>query len=419
MFYGAANVLSNAYLSVFVRNHPDMRVEPPPVESSRASSSASVTTERTPLITPLAALEEETEKANRLAAHISSRGLTFGYLSALIMQCCALGSIYFIGIHNPIALQVPIFLATAWWAAFFFPTVPFWLKPRPGPPLATSSSRRGGRVRKVFRYIGFGWKQIWETIKEVGRLREVRIYLFSWFLLSDGVITMSALAIIYAKTSLELSPAGLALISATALIQNALGAWLWPGFIARKLGLSVVGMMKLLISLMACLPGYAMLGLVWPGIVETLGWGALTNAWELYTLAAVFGFLAGGVNVYGRAIYSELIPNGKESTFFSVPFPPASWLFGNICLLFLVVCSYRQGIQCYWSCLDGSHHLLHRQHPSRFHACRRHVCLCHPRHTTPRPHTRKTRSRRSGNNLPLVVGRRDGRRRRNCGACTG
>lgn len=61
-----------------------------------------------------------------------------------------------------------------------------------------------------------------------------------------------------------------------------------------------------------------MIGLIWPGIVDTMGWGALTNAWELYGLAAVFGFLAGGVNVYGRAIFSELIPSGKESTFFSV-----------------------------------------------------------------------------------------------------
>ena len=113
---------------------------------------------------------------------------------------------------------------------------------------------------------------------------------------------------------------GLALISATALIMNALGAFLWPGFIASKLQLSVVGMMKLLLWLMACLPGYAIVGLVWPGIVDTLGWGALTNAWELYSLAAVFGFVAGGVNVYGRAIFSELIPSGKESTFFSVPF---------------------------------------------------------------------------------------------------
>lgn len=206
-------------------------------------------------------------------------------------------------------------LAVIWWAVFFFPTVPFWLKPRPGPPLASSGR---GRLRKVARYIGFGWKQIWETIKEIGRLREVRIYLFSWFLLSDGVITMSALAIIYAKTSLELTPAGLALISATALIMNALGAWLWPSFIAAKLKLQVISMMKLLICLMACLPGYAVLGIIWPGIVDTLGFGALTNSWELYSMAVIFGFVAGGVNAYGRAIYSELIPSGKESSFFSV-----------------------------------------------------------------------------------------------------
>ena len=324
MFYGAGNVLCNAYLPLFVRNHPEMHVKPA-IESSRASSSAS-TTESTPLLPTLNQLEEEAEKANRLAAHISSRGMTFGYTSALILQASALGTIYFLGVDNPIALKIPIFLAATWWAAFMFPTVPFWLKPRPGPPLSGATSRRGGsKLRRISRYIGFGWKQIWATIKEVRRLREVRIYLISWFLLSDGVITMSALAIIYAKTSLELTPAGLALISATALIMNALGAWLWPGFFARKLNMSVIPMMKLLISLMACLPGYAMVGLIWPGIVETLGWGALTNAWELYTLAAIFGFLAGGVNVYGRAIYSELIPTGKESTFFSVnpPSPPS------------------------------------------------------------------------------------------------
>jgi UMF1 family MFS transporter len=317
MFYGASNVLSNAYLPVFVRHHPDMHVEPV-IESSRASSSGSAS-ESTPLITTQTSLAEEAEKANRIAAHISSRGMTYGYIAALILQASALGSIYFLGVHNPIALKFPVFLAATWWALWFFPTVPFWLKARPGPPLATTS--RPGVVGKVVlsaKYIGFGWKQIWETVKEVRRLREVQIYLLSWFLLSDGVITMSALAIIYAKTSLELSPAGLALISATALIMNALGAYLWPSVIAVKFNLSVVPTMKLLISLVACLPGYAMLGLVWPGIVDTLGFGALTNAWELYTLAAVFGFLAGGVNVYGRAIFSELIPPGKESTFFSV-----------------------------------------------------------------------------------------------------
>lgn len=318
MFYGASNVLSNAYLPVFVRNHPDMHVEPV-LESSRASSSASLT-ESSPLLTTQTSLAEEAEKANRLAAHISSRGMTYGYISALILQASVLGFLWYLGVDNPIALKFPVFLAATWWALWFFPTVPFWLKARPGPPLGRTSNRRGlrGKVTRVAKYIGFGWRQIWETVKDVRRLREVQIYLFSWFLLSDGVITMSALAIIYAKTSLDLSSAGLALISATALIMNALGAFLWPSVIAVKFNLSVVPTMKLLISLVACLPAYAMVGLIWPGVVDTLGFGALTNAWELYTLAAIFGFIAGGINVYGRAIFSELIPPGKESTFFSV-----------------------------------------------------------------------------------------------------
>ena len=145
MFYGAGNVLLNAYLPVFVRNHPSMRVEPI-IESSRASTSASVTTESTPLLPNLNSLEEA-EKANRLAAHISSRGMIFGYTAALVLQGTALGTIYYLGVDNPIALKIPIFLAAAWWAGFMYPTVPFWLKPRPGPPLSTTTSRntpRGG-----------------------------------------------------------------------------------------------------------------------------------------------------------------------------------------------------------------------------------------------------------------------------------
>ena len=293
MFYGAGNVLSNAYLPVFVRNHPDMRVEPV-VESSRASSSTSVTTEFTPLIPRMNQLEEEAEKANRLAAHISSRGMTFGYTSALILQATALGTISLLGVDNPIALKIPIFLAATWWGVFMFPTVPFWLKPRPGPPLSGATRRSSSRITRIGRYIGFGWKQIWSTIKEVRRLREVRIYLISWFLLSDGVITMSALAIIYAKTSLDLTPAGLALISATALIMNALGAWLWPSFIATKLQLSVVPTMKLLICLMACLPGYAIVGLIWPGIVDTFGMGCFDKCLGIVYSCCDFWIPCGG-----------------------------------------------------------------------------------------------------------------------------
>src|SRR5271169_84863 len=98
--------------------------------------------------------------------------MTFGYISALILQASALGTIYFLGVDNPIALKIPIFLAATWWAVWMFPTVPFWLKPRPGPPLSSATRRGGGTVRRISRYIGFGWKQIWMTIKEVGRLRE-------------------------------------------------------------------------------------------------------------------------------------------------------------------------------------------------------------------------------------------------------
>jgi MFS transporter, UMF1 family len=389
MFYGATNVLSNAYLPVLVRNHPDLHLEPV-VESSSASSSASVT-ESTPLITSQATLAEEAEKANRLAAHISSRGLTYGYIAALILQVSAVGSIYFLGVDNPIALKFPIFLAATWWAIFFFPTVPFWLKPRPGPPLSGTNIHRGalGELARVVKYIGFGWKQIWETIKEVRRLREVQIYLFSWFLLSDGVITMSALAIIYAKTSLELTPAGLAMISGTALIMNALGAFLWPSVIAVKLNLSVVPTMKLLISLVACLPGYAMVGLIWPGVVDTLGFGALTHAWELYTLAAVFGFLAGGVNVYGRAIFAELIPSGKESTFFSVR---------NHChfsLTWVVVCNHRQRLECDWAGIDGVDHFIDREYTFCVYACCCHVYRRNLRPTKIGFDEREIRRRRS------------------------
>lgn len=90
-----------------------------------------------------------------------------------------------------------------------------WMRPRPGPPLpkldangsaisangrAHSHGSSGAPERSWWAYISYAWKGLWKTMKRARRLRDVMLFLAAWFMISDGVATVSGTAILFAKT---------------------------------------------------------------------------------------------------------------------------------------------------------------------------------------------------------------------------
>lgn len=98
-----------------------------------------------------------------------------------------------------------------------------WLRPRPGPPLPVLNkdgsvwiahengngngvnggvvgSRDGGSDGGNWRYIAYAWKSLWRTALRARRLKDVVLFLMAWFMISDGIATVSGTAILFAKT---------------------------------------------------------------------------------------------------------------------------------------------------------------------------------------------------------------------------
>ena len=97
------------------------------------------------------------------------------------------------------------------------------MRPRPGPPLprlnkvgsvwtahgngngnrvngGVVGSRGWGSNGGNWRYIAYAWKSLWKTILRARRLKDVVLFLAAWFMISDGIATVSGTAILFAKT---------------------------------------------------------------------------------------------------------------------------------------------------------------------------------------------------------------------------
>lgn len=246
-----------------------------------------------------------------LSTKISSYGIAIGYIAALIVQ--TLGILIVIAFSSSnLGLRLVLFIIGAWWFVFTIPTA-MWLRPRPGPPLhmALSKSRFGAGLA----YFTYSWKSLGRTVKHARYLKDVLLFLAAWFLLSDSIATVSGTAVLFAKTTLGMSYAMLALINVIATISGVIGAFTWSR-ISIYLRLRPSQTILACILLFELIPIYGLLGYI-PAI-RRLGVFGLQQQWEMYPLGAVYGFVLGGLSSYCRSLFGELIPPGYEAAFYAL-----------------------------------------------------------------------------------------------------
>jgi UMF1 family MFS transporter len=146
-------------------------------------------------------------------------------------------------------------------------------------------------------------------------LKDVLLFLAAWFLLSDSIATVSGTAVLFAKTTLGMGYAMLALINVIATVSGVIGAFAWSR-------ISIYMRLKPSQTILACIllfeliPLYGLLGYI-PAI-RRLGSFGLQQQWEMYPLGAVYGFVLGGLSSYCRSVFGELVPRGWEAQFFAL-----------------------------------------------------------------------------------------------------
>ncbi|PYH41039.1 MFS transporter [Aspergillus saccharolyticus JOP 1030-1] len=272
----------------------------------------------------------------QLSTRISSKGVGLGYCAAVLVQILSILLLFTLS-KTPIGkssgtlpLRCVLLLVGLWWCAFTLVSRR-WLRTRPGPPLEeaggavaaarSSSNNTGGgasprtRWRLWLSLVGFAWKSLWKTARVAVRLREMRVFLVAWFLLSDALATVSSTAILFARTELHLSTTMIALLSITATVSGMAGAFLWP-IVSRRLGLQSHQTIMLCLALFELIPLYGLLAYL--PFIKRWGVIGLQQPWEIYPLAVVHGVVGGGLASYCRSFFGLLIPPGSEAAFYAL-----------------------------------------------------------------------------------------------------
>jgi len=133
-----------------------------------------------------------------------------------------------------------------------------------------------------------------KTLVRARRLRDLLTFLVAWFFLSDAIATVSDTAILFAKTSLGMAPASLAMINIVVMLSGVAGT-LFRNRVSQFSNLrpsQTVVVAWIFIS--ELIPLYALLGYI--PAVKRLGFIGLQQPWEKYPLGFVYGTLIAGIS---------------------------------------------------------------------------------------------------------------------------
>lgn len=255
-----------------------------------------------------------------LSTRISSKGVGLGYIAAVVMQLVSIALLFVMKkistdpTSQTLPLRLVLLVVGIWWLAFSVPTY-LYLKDRPGPPLHGHTSQTRSRLHAYWKHVEYAWSGLWKTVRIAAQLRQVVVFLLAWFLLSDAIATVSGTAVLFARTELSMGTIPIALLSITVMVSGIVGAFTWP-ILSRRFALQTNHTIVTCIAMMEVIPLYGLLGYL--PFIKALGVGGLQQAWEIYPLGVVHGFVMGGLSSYCRSFYGLLIPPGSEATFYAL-----------------------------------------------------------------------------------------------------
>jgi MFS transporter, UMF1 family len=230
---------------------------------------------------------------------ISSYGFALGYAGGVVML---LLNILFVsnaesfGLSTGFAVRLSLLAASLWWG--LFAAVTFYLiKPR-----GAVKSLDGNRSLFVV-----GFTQVGKTFKELLKLRRSAQFLLAHFCFNNGIQTVITSASVFLAQELfvargeEASQGFLLGIFLVAQISALAGAMIFER-IARLMGAKNT----LLLSLS-----------IWIGIV-IYAYALLDTVFQAWFLAVFIGLVLGSSQALARSLFSQMIPVGREASFFGL-----------------------------------------------------------------------------------------------------
>ncbi|MFC6421515.1 MFS transporter [Ornithinimicrobium tianjinense] len=257
---------------------------------------------------------------------VSSRAWALGYLGGGLLLALNLGLMTAhesLGLSYGMAIRLSLLSAGLWWAGFTL--IPVLGLRRIRGTTATPVDRRAGIV-------GGTLVQLRDTFRELRSYPQTLMFLLAYLFFNDGMQTVIASSSLYGIEQLGFRTEQM-MITFLVVQFVAFGGALLFGAVAGRLGAkrTVLG------------------GIVMWTLVVAFAFFVPRGAFTTWLLCAVLiGMVMGGTQALSRSLYSQLVPQGRESEFFS--FYQAmergtSW-FGTLAfgLMFQLTGSYRPAI---------------------------------------------------------------------------
>ena len=259
----------------------------------------------------------------------SSYGYAAGYVGGVVMlllNILLINNAASLGLSTGMAVRVAFLSASLWWGLFALITF-FLLKSR--------GADRQIEAGKSLATVGF--TEIGATLKELWRLRHTMRFLIAYLFYNDGiqtVILQSSVFISYELFTSKGLPEDSSFLLTIFLVAQ-LSALV--GAISFERLARVIGSKKtIMISLV-----------MWSAIV-IYAYGFFADRWQAWLLGSSIGLVLGAAQALSRSLYSQMIPKGREASFFGlyeISEKGTSWM-GQLMFTIIVGAtgSFRQAI---------------------------------------------------------------------------
>jgi UMF1 family MFS transporter len=220
---------------------------------------------------------------------ISAKGFSYGYIGSVLLQAICLIFIFvpsITGDANYLNIRIAFLLTGIWW--FAFAQIPLRLLPKPVQQNKPRQALAAGYLEL---------KKVWSQLTNIPRLKR---FLTAFFFYNMAVQTVMLAAALYGKSELQIPTQNL--IIAIILIQLiAVPGAILISRLSNKIGNIQALMVCVCIWIGICIYGYLL---------------PAKDVYQFYALAAMVGFVMGGIQALSRSTYSKLMPVTKDTTSF-------------------------------------------------------------------------------------------------------
>lgn len=236
---------------------------------------------------------EKSLERNKIS-NLSTMHSNIGYLVVSLLNLSILLPLA----NNPLVNNYTIVLTNTYWVLLGV----WWFvfqAPRPGPPLPPEQNA-----------LTIGWLQLYSAFKKAKQLPHTFTYLFSFFLLADGLNTSGTLISIIQSDTVRFSflqNTYLGLAQAVTSIISTAGFW----YIQKHWKFKTKTMFVVTNIVTVLIPLWGMFG-IW---TREIGFH---QRWEFWAYNIIFGLFQAPYYAYSQTIMAELSPPGQENMFFAL-----------------------------------------------------------------------------------------------------